>query len=406
MDEPSKGSTPGGISMSTNKFTIDQLLQSSADYEYKNDAFIDEVMDSITNREILSSNVRTVNDQQIKKGSFMSRIKLLPPAALAALLLVALVLVGGTAYAAVHYFWEPAHVQTGTQSMVDNHQATKISVSGCQSIPSNVVRADAAQHTEIGAKRVKQMVQAECELSAVNAYAASLNTNPKATSFYALEPCVSQLPSRFMVGDTLTVPACQGIPERHLKVTSSTEYIKNGVPVERSQITDASTIAFIGHSPNNNANTGTLTAIVALPLPVDDYSAVGEGISFVQPCMGNAADLCHTHNSEADVYDYIANGNDPSTFLPAVVGYEGKISSISGDAITFRTTSGHVLTVQLPAGQVAAYDQTAQAGMKLHTGDTISVIAVKAQSRITSHMISHVGLLTETDYKTGLISAF
>lgn len=187
---------------------------------------------------------------------------------------------------------------------------------------------------------------------------------------------------------------------------ASTEFIKNGIPVDRDQIAPGSTIAVVVYTPQHDVNNGQLSTIVALPLSVEAYSNAGVGISLVQPCMDNSVDLCHSHVSEAEFYTYIPDADAPSTFPPPVIQYEERVKSIQGDTLTFTTTSGHTLTAELPQGTIASYDKGSKPNLQLGVDDLIDVVSGKADMVIPTKSISYAYIVTEIDYKTGLINKY
>lgn len=122
-----------------------------------------------------------------------------------------LVVIGGTTYAAAHYLWEPSQVKTGSQSLIDGHQTTELAIHNCQSVAPGIVRSEADKHTSLSLQAVNERVQAECELNTISSYVFSKNTDFSAKSFYSVDPCISRMPSRISVGETLTVPGCDPI---------------------------------------------------------------------------------------------------------------------------------------------------------------------------------------------------
>jgi hypothetical protein len=389
--------------------TIEQLLISCIDSSSSNNAFVERVMSALPSHpEIFSHQLRIVDDQPQKKGSFMTRFRALPVPLLVVTILGAALLIGGTSYAAYVYLWKPAHVKIGSQNMgPDGHAQTRVALANCAAVPQSNLTIETKRNTDLAPEAIKSRLQAQCEFNAVEAYMSALpQPGSPAREGYAIEPCSMTMPSH--LGSSLQTPACLSvISSRDHMIDGDTKYISNGVEVEATAINPGSTIMLITHNyfePDTSSSSPRVSksrvkAVIELSLPVDSYTYLGASIAYRSACHNNPSDTCLSHIASELVY--------MRTDLPESVHlaqYEGRVTSVHDDTIIMKTSSGRFVTLTMPAGTLSQFSAKSPKGYKIAVGDLIQFVADTPlnghKSSFHATELSEVDLVLDIDEKT------
>ncbi len=394
--------------------TIEQLLIACIDPSSHDDVYVDRVMQSLPlSPEIFSRQLRIVNDQQQKKGSFMLKLRTLPLPLLALVIAGSVLLLGGTAYAAYTYLWKPAHINVGSQTKgSDGHTRTVVALTDCALIPQDRMTIETKRNVNLDPVAIKSRVQAQCELNAIEVYMSSLPQSGDPTlEGYAMQPCIMKMPDH--IGTTIQTPACSVIPTRDYMIDSKTKYIKNGIEVDARAIKPGSTITVLAYdySEYDAVSTRIVTthrraaAIIELSLPVDDYMYVGGSIAYRIECLNNTSETCLSYIASAGVY--------MRTDLPdgvRIAQYEGRVTNIHNDTVTLKTSSNRIVNLTMPAGTLAQYAANSRDRLSVSVGDMMQLMAVTPANSNKSDFqptdISYVLLVTDIDAKTRVVSKY
>lgn len=388
--------------------TIEQKLIACIDARSHDDAFVHRVMQSLpSNPEILSHHIRTTNDQP-KKGSFMSKLKLLPIPTIGLLIALSIMLLGGTAYAAYTYLWKPAYIQVEKGSTDDNgHSQNKVAIANCSSIPEEQMTIETKRNVSLTPDEIKVRLQAQCEYNAVVAYMSKLPTiDYTYKGGYIVDSCVAIMPSH--LGSTIQTPACKTpVSEQTYDITQDTKYIKNGVEVDASSLSVGSALYIVAYITDEIdpitteyiSKSSRAVAVVELSLPPQAYASIDEDLAYRSTCLNNLGETCLSHVAGDQLY--------MRTDLPphsTARQYSGRVTSISGDTVKIKTTSGRIVTIVMPVGTLAEYKQTSLDKFDVNVGDLLQVVAITPESKgnftISANEISYVELVLETNFNS------
>ncbi|GEM_PF-3968974 len=389
--------------------TIEQLLIATIDTTMYDEYFVARVMQALPPRsEILSNSLRIESDHQQKKGSFMSKFRALPVPLAVVIIAAAIAFIGGTTYAAYTYLWKPVHINVGQQTDgADGHTRTMVALQNCTNVPQEKMVIETKLNTSLSPEAIKRHLQAQCEFNAIEAYMSGLPKLDNRNEGYIVEPCVTTMPTH--ITDTITPPECTGVVPAHtVAIDNKTLYIKDGIQVTAKDIKAGTTIYVVSHGYTGKSgliDSYKAQSIIAVSLPIEDYTSLGASIAYRSECLNNPSETCLSHVASNMVFY--------RTDLPAsarVAEYEGRISSLNGDTIVFLTSSNRSIEVTLPAGTVANYAANSVNNTALAVGDMIQINAiVTADKNKTSFQpaeVSDVSLVIDIDEKTGAVSKY
>ncbi|RYF27088.1 MAG: hypothetical protein EOO17_06425, partial [Chloroflexi bacterium] len=155
------------------KLSIEQQILAARPTRSTNDiAFTNTVMDAVRGRELISSQFRTKNVNQ--KETFMMKLKNLHKPALVAIALAVTLATAGTAYA-VYQLWPKPSVETSQPSTNQTGRIeTSAKLENCGDQQRNQSKYEIKKGSAILAEQVPQILQAYCELQAIQKWAPSI----------------------------------------------------------------------------------------------------------------------------------------------------------------------------------------------------------------------------------------
>lgn len=390
------------------KRDVEKMLIASADGSFRREHFVDGVMQRVGEPEIISNEIRRMNDQPVKKGSFMmQRLKTMSLPVLVLLAVLGVLFVGGVVYATVQYIWPKLHIVTESQENNEGHVATLVKVSGCVTFTQEQIKVESQKNVSWSQQEVRERLQASCEMAAVEHYVSQLNLGlDTVKEAYVMEPCVGVVSGS--IGSFVTLPRCnQAIGERRVTIDSATKFIVDGRIASRNELKNGTAFAVISRVSGDYAPGATYPAgaVIALGLAPKAYAYVGETMAYIQPCQNNLKDECHTHVAEDPLYDRIYAEGETADETPTAQ-YEGRVQKVNGDTIEFKTSSGTSMVMTLPAGTAAAYNKTTRTRQPLAVGDLVQVVASWKKTTLGADDVSHAAIVVQTDLSSGTITKY
>lgn len=401
MDAPRKSSTKGEIIMS--RPDLDRrIVAARPDTSSSNADFTDAVMSKINNNEIFSASIR--NMDVTKKETFMMKLKTLPKFAMIAVALGALLLLSGTAYAAYQLLWAKPHVElTELTTSTSGREEAILSTKQCG--PSEAQRYELKKGAPITADRIPAIVQAQCEMQAIQTWAYDTYGNnptsePKNGEPYDHTSAVVPMATKVekLEGDTITFASNDRYNQPAVTYTKSSNviYIVDGKESNASAIHVGDTVAYVlkttlrltknesGEYSGGGMPEETLVAVVKLSMPFEDYDQFAwQSLTEREICYGNPDDLCLTGYSGA-IDIYMRSGNpDFSSGEILTKEIQGVITQINGNTFTLKSSSGSLFTITTPKDEIANFNTNRSAeysNIKIKVGSTVSVHYTEKES--------------------------
>ncbi len=367
--------------------TIEQLLLSCIDESLHDKAYVEKVMNALPPKpEIFSTQFRIEDDQPLKKGSFMSKLRSLP---LAAIILLALgvLLAGGGAYAAVKLFWAAPEVKITEQTKtIDGRQQTKVQLAYCSDVRLNdKFIAETSRRREVAKEEVIKYIVAQCETAALESYFTGVESTIKDPNTHVQ----NDTPIKLSLLDLKNANSIKTATGLNVTIDTLTQFVsKDGSNIDRSDITSGGMIGFIVERNDVNGSVRAHT-VVLLSQDAKYYDQYGRTFYIRQACEGNASsETCLGGNGAFDlnwlpVYsDGYDTGGPDAPSAPdygALAMYEGVITQINDKKVSLITASGRALILDLPfADEVVS--PTSELPESLKVGDTIQFRATRNDS--------------------------
>lgn len=397
MDEPCEATAEGEVSVKDLEFEK-LLLAAKPDTYSANSKFTDTVMRGIQHSEILSSAVRKMDVN--KKETFIMGFKHLPRIAIVAIALGALVVVSTGAYAAYQLLWAKPEVHViESKTSVSGRDEVLLSTSGCDTASST--RYELKKGATIGADRISAVVQAHCELQAIENWAQQSYGDQVMPDLNGLETGSKPIRETIVVtsmathlqtkqGNSYTFAGLNkyGWPESTLKANNNVIYIVDGKNSTADKIKVGDPVVYVatgnismtrnqnGSIDTDNNPDRTLVAVIKLSMPFEDYDQFAwQSLSEREICYGNPNEDCVAGGASIDLYTAGGNaGISGSTIMKEI---QGNVVGLNGDKTSIRSSSGTVFTVTTPTDVVSDYNTNKAAryynNQKVILGSSISV---------------------------------
>jgi hypothetical protein len=352
---------------------FERKLIASRPHDYvANQAFADRVMEKINNPEILGTQMRSMN--VTKKETFMTKLKHLPKLAVVAIVLGALLILSGTAYATYQFFWaKPSvHLDQLTTSTSGREEAI-LSTKECGPL--------AAQHYElkngatITADRIPAIVEAQCELKSIDTWAQSVyqdvsTPQPKDGSPYDETFVRVSMATHLQAiqKDSVTFAAIDkyAMPAQSFATSPSVKYIVNGKEDKQSSIHTGDVVAYVVTSKLHLTQTKdggysgggmpaqTLVAVVKLSMPFEDYDQLAwQSLAERSPCIGNPDENCIAGGASIDLY---MGGNSKIPEGTTMKEIQGVVTALDGRTVSIKASSGTIYRVTTPTDVITDYN--------------------------------------------------
>ena len=375
---------------------IESKLVAARRTSENNDVFVDQVMDAIETRATNRRVIRTTNEQ-LNKETFIMKLRKLPAIALIAIVLAAMIGLGGVSYAAVKLIEsnKPAVKETHVNQKGKTELTTE--ANACRDLEqTRSERYELKEGIGLSAGEAAKYINAHCHLLLINERLSlqgwmlasgmpggvitgiqdgivSIRMNDKlyesrdGVDFYDHDLRQISL-SDFKVGDTVLV-------YRDMRPGSTDSPVK-GIfkPVEALKYYDAS---------------------------------MQQNIRTVKPCLNNERMDCVVPSNYNAVTLIVSQGGSVVPAQPASKDMQGKLVEHANDHFTLEN-NGHKVTFQTPYDIVARYNQTTVHGLaglesiyantdpevlKIVVGDSLSLFYA-ADSNETTIPWSNVGVIT------------
>jgi hypothetical protein len=376
VDEPRETPAEGEVSMKNIDF--DSLLINARPEHYTgNKRFCDNVMQAIQYSEIISSSLRNMNVN--KKETFIMKFKHLPRIAIVAIALCALVVVSTGAYAAYQLLWSKPEVHIiDSKTSASGRDEVLLSTSGCDS--ASTTRYELKKGATIGTDRISDVVQAHCELQAIENWAQQsygdqvmhdlngLTTDSKPVGqTIVVTSMATYLQNKEGNAFTFGGLDIYGWPESTLKADDKVKYIVDGKNSTADEIKEGDAVVYVatgnismtrnqdGSIDTENNPDRTLVAIVKLSMPFEDYDQFAwQSLSERESCYGNPNDDCVIGGASIDLY--MGGGNAGISGSTIMKEIQGSVVGLNGNKTLILSSSGTVFTVTTPTDVVSDYN--------------------------------------------------
>ena len=376
MDTSRKGTTKGEAGMKNLDFDA-LLLAAKPDSYSSNPQFTDRVMHKVRHSEIISSAIRTMDVN--KKETFIMKFKHLPRIAIVAIALGALVVVSTGAYAAYQLLWANPEVHLIDSKMsVSGRDEVLLSTSGCDTTGST--RYELKKGATIGADRIRDVVQAHCELQAITDWAQESYGDQAMADLNGLTAESKPVEETIVVtsmathlekrqGDSFTFSALDkyGWPQNTLKADDTVKYIVDGKNSTADEIKEGDPVVYVatgtiamtrnqnGSIDTDNKPNRTLVAIVKLSMPFEDYDQFAwQSLAQRETCYGNPNDDCVAGGASIDLY--MGGGGSGISGNKIMKEIQGTVVSLNGNKTSIRSSSGTIFTVTTPSDVISDYN--------------------------------------------------
>lgn len=305
--------------------------------------FTDKVMLIIEQREIFSRVVR-ITDVTRQKETWFMKFKKLPITAIIAIGLFAAVSVGGVAYAVIELWPKP---NTSTREAENTHSGRNQLISDLENCSgdskTSTKRYELKENATITKEEVPAIVQAQCELNAIQAWAEE-SAPEKFKDDHATNMVNTSTASRIksIKNDTVTIRGDDG--ELEFTTSQDTIFIADGTAVNSKSLKVGDPVVVVSYDQYDSSGSGfpkhrTLHAIIKLDLPYESYDQQAfQSLTEIVPCIGNSADDCKTgYSGSIDVY----YRDDPST-EGEIRQINGQLTQISANGFSIKSTSGTI----------------------------------------------------------------
>ena len=403
MDSSGKSTAAGETSMKDSQFIAALIAAGPA---AKDSVFTDNVMRLIKSDEIFTAQIRTM-DSTNKETLFM-KIRHLPKLAIIAIALGSVLLVSGTAVAAYQLLWpKPQANVTESTTSVSGRSEIAFSFSSCGD-DALASRYELKRNATITAEQVPGVVQAHCELAAIQSWAQK--TYPMKSTYgeshaepYDLNSLTVSMAAQVASVDdeTITFAAQEKYmqPAVTLDTNSAVKYIVDAQQVAASGIKAGDSVVYItsdvkhmvpreGCSEqscgmSSTEKETTLVAVVKLSMPFENYDQFAwQSLAERQACFGNPDDSCLTgYAASIDLYQGSTKVSEGS-----FKEIQGVVTSLDGANITIRSSSGSLFTITPSTNIVEKYNTEKAA--QYYNNKTVAVgssLIVRYSERDSSH---------------------
>jgi hypothetical protein len=362
---------------------IDAILINSRPSDYKLDVdFTKRVMGRINDSPSLTTQFD--NMKQNKKNPLKKGFARLPRFAVILIAIGVLLALSGTTYALYKTLWEQPQVHlTNTTTTSSGRKAVVLALTQCSNNNHDVAsHYELKKDATITIAEVPQVVQAHCELDAIQNWATttfpnnwsdesvrmsttahdetqvmvSMATHIKSTSdgsiTFAGLPTYGQSDATFTVGPNVRYIADgQDVKANAISTSDPVVYIMSNVTHE----TPSAGCTATSCSMSGSQVSSTLVAVVKLDLPFQYYDQFAwQSLTEIDTCMGNPNDSCLT--GYAGSIDLFGPGNTNASAKGITKEIQGVITAINGATVTIQSTSGSIFTVTAPSDVISAYN--------------------------------------------------
>jgi hypothetical protein len=327
-----------------------------------NTAFVNRVMESI---------------ESTQQSHFFATLRHMPKFALIIAAIVGVLVISGTAYAA-YQLWLKPHVSV--QQFEPNQQGRQealVAFQNCKDTKN--ARYEVKNGAGLNAEKVEQLLQARCEMDAINEWA--YNTHPTKVDV----PPIAY-PGAFTVikidGNDITL---DGTTEDITVTTNDkTMTIIDGIPAGMSSLKVGDTVTFVQKYTYNRENgqptSRELLGVITLQLPGEFYETTMQNmVAKRAECHGNTTESC-VQGSSIDVYPR----NGESNAAPVEPGerfeLQGRIVEHDGKTVRLKASSGAIYTINAPTDIIENFNTQHgpnYGGLRIEVGDMLSVLYTK-----------------------------
>ncbi len=374
------------------------LLAAKPDSYSNNTKFTDMIMQKVQHSEIISSAVRNMGVNN--KETFIMKFKHLPRIAIVAIALGSLVVVSTGAYAAYQLLWAKPEVHViESKTSVSGRDEALLSTSGCDT--ANSTRYELKKGATIGVDRISAVVQAHCELQAIENWAQQSYGDQVRPDLNGLETGSKPIRETIVVtsmathlqtkqGSSYTFAGLNkyGWPESTLKANNNVMYIVDGKNSTADEIKVGDPVVYVatgnismtrdqnGSIDTDNNPDRTLVAVIKLSMPFEDYDHFAwQSLSERETCYGNPNEDCVAGGASIDLY--MGGGNAGISGSTIMKEIQGNVVGLNGNKTSIRSSSGTVFTVTTPTDVVSDYNTNKAAryynNQKVILGSSISV---------------------------------
>ncbi len=370
------------------KITIEQALIASQSGSAQSNNFTERVMKSIKNKRRLTL-----------LFNIPSKFAKL------AMTLVAIccaALTTGAVYAAYQIWLAPSvEVQPTGQNQV------LATFTNCNTIAS--ARYEIRSGSSLNSKEISQILQARCEISAIQTWENSQNTN---NNQLVLESDEAYLVTS-VSGAKISLQSSD--LNKDVIVTNKAQFFVNGISSSADSIQVGDAVFYVERNTYNQSGgsptKSDLLAIFKMDLPVEAYSVNKQNLVIERTtCLGNPDDSCLADSASIDVYPrgdeaaYMANTPESGDLYEV----QGEIVSISAASFTLQGSSGALYQIDTPQNIIDEFNKKDSGNYGHHTiqvGDKLSVFYWQGldddHKAIKADQLAKVSLLMQTgDNKT------
>jgi hypothetical protein len=328
------------------------------------------------------------------------KFKHLPRIAIVAIALGALVVVSTGAYAAYQLLWAKPEVHViESKTSVSGRDEVLLSTSGCDTTSST--RYELKKGATIEADRISAVVQAHCELQAIENWAQQSYGDRAMADLNGLENNSKPVRQTIVVTsmathlqmkqeNSLTFAGLDkyGWPKNTLKADKNVKYIVDGKNSTADEIKEGDPVVYVatgnismtrnqnGSIDTDNNPERTLVAVIKLSMPFEDYDQFAwQSLSERETCYGNPNDDCVAGGASIDLY--MGGGNAGISGNTIMKEIQGNVVGLNKYKTSIRSSSGTIFTVTTPTDVISDYNMN-KAGryynnQKVILGSSISV---------------------------------
>jgi len=401
-------------------------------------SFTDAVMQRIHQPEIITSQLRRMNDT--KKESFIMKLRHLPKLAIIAIAAGALLIISTGTYAAYQLLWPKPDIEVSQPvTSISGREEVEILVGQCGD-EKLADRYELKKNAPITADEIGQVVKAHCELQAVQTWANDTFPNNShefhsvQTEPYTMVQVTASMATTLKAKDSKTL-TFTGLTKYHLEdevfeIPSGVRYIVDGHEASLNDIAEGDNVTYVTSSESlmvpredctptscgysSDSTTKTLVAVVKLSMPLKYYDQLAwQSLAERVSCFGNPNDSCLTgYVGGIEVFTPHAGLKNPE--VEEMKEIQGVVTELRGTTTKIKSSSGTIFTIKTTRDVVSAYNngravkyfnnQTVKLGSTLR----ISYIEAKGESNktITENQLSGFMLQMEMISKGDVPSAY
>jgi hypothetical protein len=364
-----------------NRKELDMMLVASRpETGQQRSAFTDKVMSDIQDSATFGAQMRTTSKRS--RRSLLMKIRALHGAGLAVAIVLAVLLLGGVAYASARFVPDLIQLVGKQRNSNGRTQYTVPAFGDCYG--SGEVQTDKFEvmaPMPLSDNDVQKTLQAKCELTGMNAFVdATWPTYGQhkvwqdGDTIYYTRPdrlgVVEQVSSQGLVlrfssraGDTKTYATFEGQSLQvysHGQMGGLSQLQKGDYVFSVVRATETyrrNPADKIGEQPVERG----LVAVVRMSQPERYYKELQQYVRPVMPCQGNPQERCTDGpaGSGIDVYSRQMRVDDtPLTAGQERLDVAGAVTAITPDSFVLKASSGALYTVRLPKTLIDDYNQT------------------------------------------------